>query len=177
MNEDIKGKNILIQIALYILIILIIVISGYLVFKIIDKDDTERFTYDSGKIEIIKYLDNNKSELESIVKELYRSKSSLDNPNKNISYVSYRDNNGLSYLEKNPCVQFDFDAQGMLGGQYYGLIYSQESNIYDGKDLFIYNEKKETGEGNNIFIREKILDNWYYYYDDYDGKVDLENLK
>lgn len=37
----------------------------------------------------------------------------------------------------------------------------------------IYDEKETTGEGNNIFIREKIKDNWYFYYDDYDGTVDI----
>ena len=57
----------------------------------------------------------------------------------------------------------------MLGGQYYGLIYSQ--NNHDG---LIKN--KEIG-GNNIFIRQKITDNWYFYYDDYDGKVDVKKIK
>lgn len=69
------------------------------------------------------------------------------------------------------------DAQGFLGGQYYGLIYSKDENIYNGKDLFIYDENKETGEGNNIFIRKKILDNWFFYYNDWDGKVKIDNIK
>ena len=61
----------------------------------------------------------------------------------------------------------------MLGGQYYGLIYIKEYN----DELIIYDEFKETGTGNNIFIRKKIKDNWYIYYDDFDGKVDIKKIK
>ena len=60
----------------------------------------------------------------------------------------------------------------MLGGQYYGLIYIkdkfEELIIYDGTKL---------ENGNNIFIREKLKDNWYFYYDDYDGKVNIDKIR
>lgn len=161
-------KRIIIWILGTLLIVVIIIFCGYLSLLKLYKTDFDRFTYDSGKREIIKYLKENKSQLESIAIELYESKSSNDSPYKKISYASYCKNNSL---EKSSFVKFNFDSQGFLGGQYYGLIYSQGGNIYDGKDIIIYDEKKETGEGNNIFIREKIADNWYYYYDDYDGKI------
>ena len=61
----------------------------------------------------------------------------------------------------------------MLGGQYYGLIYAKESK----ENLFIYDEKEETKQGNNVFIRQKIKDNWYFYYEDYDGKVNINKIK
>ena len=57
----------------------------------------------------------------------------------------------------------------MLGGQYWGIIYAPNDDLLDGNTSSIYNEKEETG--NNIFIKEKIRDFWYFYYDDYDGKV------
>lgn len=64
----------------------------------------------------------------------------------------------------------------MLGGQYYGLIYSTEKNFFDSRSLIIYDEHKETCDGNNIFIRQKIKKNRYFYYDDYDGKVDTSKI-
>ena len=41
----------------------------------------------------------------------------------------------------------------------------------------LYDEYKETGSGNNIFIVEKIKDNWYFYYQDWDGKVDITKIE
>lgn len=152
-------------------------LCGYLFLQTLHKVEFGRFTYYSGKREIIKYLENNKSELENIAKELYKNRISKKKPYENIRYGSYFEFQEFTFLEKSTFVKFDFDAQGMLGGQYYGLIYSPDSNIYDGNDLFIYDENKETGKGNNIFIREKIADNWYYYYDDFDGKVKIEDIK
>ena len=49
----------------------------------------------------------------------------------------------------------------MLGGQYWYLLYC-EDDFLDGKNIYIYDEYKETGSGNNIFIVEKIKDNWYF---------------
>ena len=60
----------------------------------------------------------------------------------------------------------------MLGGQYYGLIYIQDK--FD--ELITYDGTKLENE-NNIFIREKLKDNWYFYYDDYDGKVNIDKIR
>lgn len=61
------------------------------------------------------------------------------------------------------------NLRGMLGGQYYGIIYSKnnEEKLIKNKEI----------HGNNIFIRQKIKDNWYFYYDDYDGKVNINKIK
>ena len=166
-------KRMIIWILVTLLVDVIIIFCAYLSFQKLYKTHFDRFTYDSGKREMMKYLKENKSELEKIAIELYESKSSKNSPYKKISYGSYVKNNSL---EKSSFVQFDFDSQGFLGGQYYGLIYSQDENIYDGKNIIIYDEKKEIGEGNNIFIREKLADNWYYYYDDYDGKIKSKDV-
>lgn len=170
---------------LSLIILFVVILVGYLCLRVFCiakraffKSEFEKFTYDSAKKETIHYLEENKKELESIADELYKSKSSKERPYKYISYSSYCDYTKYDFsLEKSEYVQFDMDAQGFLGGQYYGLIYSKDKNIYDNKDLFIYDENKETDEGNNIFIRQKISDNWYYYYDDYDGKVQIKNIK
>lgn len=162
---------------LFSIVLLSIILCGYLFLQITYKSEFEKFTYDSGKLQITKYLENNRRELENIANELYKSKSSKKRPYKNIEYSSYCNYKQLNSFEKSSFVQFDFAAQGMNGGQYYGLIYSKDSNIYDDNDLFIYDENNEIGKGNNVFIREKIANNWYYYYDDYDGKVKVEDIK
>ena len=161
-----------------IVAVFIILFLGYCFLNLLWEKDFNKFNYDSAKKETTQYLKENRKELESIANELYKSKSSKKRPYKYIRYSSYCDYTEYdSSLEKSEYVQFDMDAQGFLGGQYYGLIYSKDKNIYDGKELFIYDENKKTDDGNNIFIREKISDNWYYYYDDYDGKVDPKKIK
>ena len=40
----------------------------------------------------------------------------------------------------------------MLGGQYYGLIYTKDSK----ESLIVYDENEETKNGNNVFIRKKL---------------------
>lgn len=146
--------------------------------KLFYKSDYDKFDFNSAKEETILYLKENKKELENIADELYKSKATRNNPYKNISYASYhnypKNNNSLENTEY---IIFDLDSQGMLGGQYYGLIYSKNKNIYNGNSLTIYDENKETGNGNNIEIRKKIDDNWFFYYDDYDGKVQINSIK
>lgn len=164
---------------LKVLKIIGIVIICYIIFRniflfILFSQDSNKFDYDSSKKMAIKYLNDNKEELENIGNELYNNKSSMKNPFNKINYASYIESYQDEYEKE--YVKFDMDAQGMLGGQYYGLIYSV-NDINDNEKIKIYDELKEKGTGNNIFIREKISDNWYFYYDDYDGKVNVENIK
>ena len=146
--------------------------------KLFYKRDYDKFDFNSAKEETILYLKENEKELENIADELYKSKAKQNNTYKNISYASYhnypKNNNSLENTEY---VIFDLDSQGVLGGQYYGLIYSKNKNIYNGNSLAIYDENKETGNGNNIEIRKKIDNNWFFYYDDYDGKVQINSIK
>ena len=107
--------------------------------------------------------------MKKIAEEVYEDKSSIENPLENIRYAGYYYDYNLNFKSKEAYIKFDIDAQGMLCGQYYGLIYSKNNH-----DELIKN--KEIG-GNNIFIRQKIKDNWYFYYDDYDGKVDVKKIK
>ncbi len=160
-----------------IVAVFITLLLGYCFLNLLWEKDFNKFNYNSAKKETTQYLKENRKELESIASDLYKSKSSKKRPCKYISYSSYKNRAEFSFLKKSEYIQFDMDAQGFLGGQYYGLIYSQDKNIYDGKDLFIYDENKETDDGNNIFIREKISDNWFYYYNDFDGKVDTNKIK
>lgn len=155
------------------LLMFLIIIIGLLLIKLVLNSyynkDFNKFNYDKALKTTIKYLNKNENELKKIVDELYINREPIQKPYKSISYASYNDDGGLNQ----EYIEFDMDAQGMLGGQYYGLIYSKK----DDEDLIIYDEFKETGKGNNIFIRQKIKDNWYFYYDDYDGKVDVDKIR
>lgn len=155
-------------IGLSILISIPIVVILIIFLNHLYNDDFNKFTYQSSKEIVTTFLNKNKKELEKIADEVQKSKVSKKDPLKNISYVSYYDEE---------YIQFNMDAQGMLGGQYYGLIYSINDNITNNEKIKIYDEYKETGSGNNIIIREKICDNWYFYYEDYDGKVDTSKIK
>ena len=71
-------------------------------------------------------------------------------------------------------IQFDLDTQRFLGGQYWVIIYSPNDDYLNGVNIKVYNEKQVTGKSNDINIREKIKDKWYFYYDDYDWKVNIK---
>lgn len=163
-----KLKIILIVCSLFF----ILVISLFFVFN----KDFGKFSYNSAKDNAVKYLNVNEKELIKIANSLYNDKSSKKNPYKGITYASYHEETEKNGWNEKNYIKFYLAAQGMLGGQYYGLIYSTEKNFFDSRSLIIYDEHKETGDGNNIFIRQKIKKNWYFYYDDYDGKVDTSKI-
>lgn len=153
-----KKKIILISILLFIIII-VTILSLY---KMSDND------YDKAKKETLNFLDKNLSELEKISKEGLSIKNKEVQKYKTKKY-HFTENDGKEYIVIN------INSQGMLGGQYWDLIYCEEDYL-DGKNIDIYDEYKETGSGNNIFIVEKIRDNWYYSYQDWDGKVDTTKI-
>lgn len=117
-------------------------------------------------------MNENEEELKKIVDEVYKNKSLIRNPYDGIRYVSYNysEDSNFKVIEY---IDFSLDGQGMLGGQSYGLIYSNDMS----EELIIYDEFEERKDGNNIFIRQRIKDNWYFYYDDYDGKVDISKIR
>ena len=125
-----------------------------------------------AKKETIKFLEKNIKELEEISKELILSKDTEWKKHDKLQYgYGYKDSNNKEYI------QFDLDAQGFLGGQYWGLQYSPNDDYLDGANIKIYDEKERTGKGNDIFIIEKIKENWYFYYEDYDGKVNIKTIE
>ncbi len=124
--------------------------------------------YTQAKKETVRFLNRNKADLQRIAVETLSDKPNRSRTYKKITYF-YRQSDGKSY------VQFDIDAQGMIGGQYWGILYCPTDDLINGS-IEIYDEFAETGEGNNIFIKEKIADKWYFYYDDYDGTVDTNTV-
>lgn len=144
-----------------ILCITIIICTTIITIILISKSTKFKLNYTNSKKEAISILNRNKEKISDIAKTVYNTKESINNPIDNITYVSYSDSNHIN----KEYVQFDIDTRGMLGGQYYGLIYSND-DIIDGNIKKIHEKN-----GNNTFIYEKIEDNWYFYYFDYDGKT------
>lgn len=164
------------KIIIIFLIMFSIIIIGLLLIKLaLDNfwnKENNRFDYNKAKQIAVKYLNNNEEQLKTIAEELYESKGSKENPIENVKSARYDFFSHFNFKENKEYIIFDIDAQGITGGQSYGIIYSKNNN----EDLIIYDEI-ERKTGNNIFIRKKIKDNWYFYYDDYDGKVDIDKIR
>lgn len=162
-----KNKKIILII---LLCIITPIISFFLLIGALDllwKLDFNKFNYESAKEKTVKYFYENEDELEKLLIKLINEKNDkkcIEKPYKKIDSVCYHSDD---YIE------FNIDAQGMLGGQYYGLKYNTKAK----EDLIIYDEFKETGNGNNIFIDQRIKGNWFFYYRDWDGKVDTSKIK
>ena len=111
----------------------------------------ERETYSSAKKECVEYLGRNRSQLEEIAlaalqddsRELGKFACSVD-------------------LEKG-LVKFSVDAQGMLGGQYWDLVYTR-SGLYENQSESYYSVFDES----IVTKGEKLDDHWWYIWTDYD---------
>jgi len=145
----------------------IIIIILLLIYATYNKYFRE-YDYFSSKRYCINYLNNNIRELETLFNKVeYHSEQNI-----------FELDDGKTYsvgicAAYTKYVKLEIDAQGMLGGQYWGLIYCT-GDYLDGKEMEIIGE---TGEDNNVFITEKIKDNWYFFYEDFDGKVDVNKVK
>ena len=165
MNElkKIKINGILWGI-LYLIILIFII---YIIFASIKgkKNSVEKYNYNTAKTETIKYLGNNMTNLESRCNMILENK-----PEKCVAYdeLIYCYHN----VEEKESIEISINSQGFLGGQYWGLIYSSD-NLLDNKNISI----EKSNSGNNIFIREKLQNKWYFYYYDYDGSINVEEIK
>jgi len=157
-----------------------------LTLLIVDKCFLHRYDFITAVENCDKFLSNNIDDLTQIANRVLSTKSverdvKIKGVFRPIRYISYY--NGTNYPEyydmaKEEYVSIDLDAQGMLGGQYWGLLYIPENSYHGEEDIYIWDEKKERGEGNNIMIRGKLRDNWFFYYDDYDGFIEyIDEIK
>ena len=75
---------------------------------------------------------------------------------------------GMYYIRYNGenTVRFDVDGQGMLGGQYWHLVYTPDGMLYGQDEIYEY---RESDGGNNIARAEKIDGSWWFLWVDYDG--------
>lgn len=165
-------KKIILTIIVGVLSIVIAIFLTIIIFLVFFnnfyKKSNNGFNYYSIKEDTIKYLEDNEDILNEIVEKLYENKSSIKNPTKEIRLAKYNYLSDFNFKEKTEFIEFSIYNSGLFGGQDYGLIYSK----INSENIIIYDEKEAIGEGNNIFIREKIYENWYFYYNDWDGEVD-----
>ena len=129
--------------------------------------------YAQAKEQTIIFINKNQNEIENVKNDVIEKQTAKGISMKGVSYISYEVYNEDTF------VFFDYGSQGMLGGQYWGFYYSS-SNLprvqadYQGKCPLT--EAKIEGcfywrelNGNNFYASERINDNWFFYYMDYDN--------
>ena len=94
------------KIMIIFLIMFLIIIIGLLLIKLALNNyynkEFNRFNYNSAKQTTIKVLNKNEDKLETIVNELYESKTLIEKPLENIKTSSYRYDKEMNmyYFEK-----------------------------------------------------------------------------
>ena len=157
----------------YIILLLIVTLiccTGCDMFK------KNRFkSYEEAKDQTIKYFMENKSEYEEAVKAVILQKGSVDININGESLLYYKTNN------IGEIVKTHMDAQGaFMGSQYWGVYYSSQNQPYldqDGSTQEAYPLIKamedgcyyweEPNGGNNLYVTERIEENWFFSYMDY----------
>ena len=115
-------------------------------------------TFSSAKKECEKVLYKYQIEMEQIAIDSLKLGKSVSSDFKGYFYSCHLED-GL--------VNFDIDAQGFLGGQYWELVYTKDGMFYGETESYL---RKETN-GNKIVRAEKINEHWWYLWTDYDGTV------
>ena len=87
-------------------------------------------TYQSAKDYSVSFLKHNREELERIAKETLK--------NKNSSVNEYKKASEIKYDEPELAVNFEMGSQGMLGGQYWRLVYTEKGNYRGETDKYNY---------------------------------------
>lgn len=145
-----------------IVVTCIIVVLAFLIGMFFAFQGSKPKTYSTAKRQSIRVLDAHQSQMEELAVNALKSEEST--PSKFRDY-SYHCNQNENY------VQFDVDAQGMLGGQYWALIYTQDGTYYGETEVYRYDETS----GNNIVKAEKLNEHWWFQWIDYDGTARSES--
>lgn len=156
-------RDYLLSISLYIIVFLTIFLIIYLSIKGTHNEIIKKYNYDSLKEETIEYLNDNNKELQENCNNVLKEKPH-----------SCREHNDLIYCygtdDKVSVMFYKYgkykDNKNYVGEQDWGLEYSKK-DLLNGKNIYVWNEYRETGHGNNIIVKTRIKDNWYFYYIDY----------
>ena len=128
--------------------------------------------YENAKTICIKIFENQKEEFVS-AKNAICLKESVENISiKKVESINFRKNETFKEIT------FNMDAQGMLGGQYWGIYYTSDdspawlfdaiefrSRLFEGPGEGSYYYQ----DGNNFYATARIEKHWYFYYMDFDG--------
>ena len=113
-------------------------------------------TYSSAKEECEIFLEENRNELEKLALAALSSDEDVS---------GYYNERYYSSCLEDGFVAFDVDAQGMLGGQYWGLVYTQDGTYCGDTESYLQKQEQE----NNIMRGERLDGHWWYRWRDYDG--------
>lgn len=124
--------------------------------------------FDKAKKETIKYTQKHFEKIKEVAEEVMSKESAY-----NVSCGKF-ENVMYDKLDDYEFIQFEYDAQGMLGGQYWGIYYSSDNKPYfeGGEDVEV--TEYENGwvyfdqQGNNSYYTERIENGWFFWYTDYD---------
>lgn len=129
-------------------------------------------SYNQAKEQTIQFFNDNQDKFTDAKNKVIEQKSADNVSIENIRYIDYDDSNENNY------VFFDYGAQGMLGGQYWGIYYSSDNTPKFAYGTYGLTEATTEGcyfwqesGGNNYYATERISENWFFYYMDYDGNT------
>ncbi len=113
-------------------------------------------TYSAAKKECERILEKQQVQMEELATDALKSEKNISGHFSSYYYSCYQDQR---------LVHFDIDAQGMLGGQYWELVYTEDGEFYGEAEQYLYEET----DGNNIVKAERLNEHWWFLWTDYDG--------
>ena len=128
--------------------------------------------YSMAKTKCIEIFENRKEKFFSAKNSIIDNGTTEGVKIKKVESLSYNQYDATKIIE------FHIGSQGMLGGQYWGIYYiSDDMPIIDTLDSYdlltdgpyggsYYYQKPN---GNDFYATERIEENWYFFYMDYDG--------
>ena len=166
MNLKKERNKILIIYGIFLLIFILFPIVLYRIFFY--EDIHYSYKVLNGDSEI--FLNLNYEKLDKLSKSYFYDKENTKLEYENIKYIEYEKNsNGDEYLK------MSIGSKRLLDHKEWGLLYIP-GNAYYGNTYYIYDEENETGRGNDLYVVEKLRDNWFFYYNDYSGKTSYEDI-
>jgi hypothetical protein len=131
--------------------------------------------YEQAKSHTIMFITDYKDDIETVKNDVVDNKSADNTSLEGVRYISYE------AYEDGIFIFFDYDGQGMLGGQYWGFYYSSNDIPrvqYDYQGKIALAQAGEKGcyywwdeIGSNLYATERIEENWFFYYMDYDNNM------
>lgn len=157
----------------FIWVFVYIVLSIGIIITILIPVKTYKFkrcTYDMAKDETLKYLEEKTVEIEKLSKEYLQEKNPKCKQNDELLYCygKYHNKEIITISLSNNYYKLD---NNYIGENEWGIIYSL-NDLLDNKNISIIQPENE----NYIFVKEKMQEHIYFYYDDYDGLVDIKEL-
>ena len=131
-------------------------------------------SFEQIKEQTIEFFNENQTDFITAKDTILTTKSTDGVFVDDIDYIRF------SVVETSDIITFDYGAQGMLGGQYWGIIFSSDDIPRFDTSISTLTESETEGfyfwkepDGNNICALERIAENWFFYYLDYDGHLDV----